>query len=492
LQLSLIAIFVDLTTHLAVLVSVMVIYSLLARRMENLPEWGRAAVGGTIFGLAAIFVMLTPIEVNDGVYFDMRSVILALTGPFAGPAAAVVAALLAVGYRLALGGIGVYPGVVGISLASLLGIGLSAYASRRRIEIAYRHLGLLSLLLVLHGVIIISLLPGWSYFRQTFQIWAPELLIFTPIGTILLGGLLIHERRRHELERALAESEERLQDYVNQIELSKDRLEEQSAELAALAEDLAAAKQRAEQASGAKSQFLANMSHELRTPLNAIIGFSDLIREEAYGAHADRRYAEYAAIIHDSGNHLLDLINDILDFSKVEAGQLTLHEERCEVAKVIESCARMVLARAARGNVTLRSVVPHGLPDLRADDRRLRQIVLNLVTNAIKYTPAGGRVEVSAGIDLAGNMEISVSDTGVGISDADQAKVMEAFVQVDSERNRSIEGTGLGLPLTRRLVELHGGTLFLKSKLGHGTTATALFPCERIVVGPVQAKSASG
>jgi two-component system cell cycle sensor histidine kinase PleC len=744
LQVSLIGIFIDLTAHLAVLSAVMVVYSLLARRMEKLPEWRRAAVGGALFGLAAIFVMLTPIEVNDGVYFDMRSVVLALTGPFVGAAAAAVAGLIAAGYRLGLGGVGAYAGVTGIAVASLIGIGLAAYLKRRRIELAYRHLAVLSLILILHGVAVISLLPGWDYFRQTLRVWVPELLIFTPVGTILLGGLLLYERRRHELELALADSEERsrllsrhasdmisrisldgirlytspsaekllgyridelvgrpafdivhpddvarsqeaieamaqgaenrevierfvrkdgreiwvearlsvvtdpvtgapreilavsrdisnrkalekalaenskllgttlenmnqalvafdgdmrlilcnknyqkifeypdqfvqpgisifdvirydinrgehgagdpselfekwaafvrrtdtfayerirpdgttlhverhsmpdgtlvatytditeakhreraleesqdrLRDYVNQIELSKDRLEEQSAELAALAEDLAAAKQRAEQASRAKSQFLANISHELRTPLNAIIGFSDLIRDESYGPHSDARYGEYAAIIHDSGNHLLDLINDILDFSKVEAGQLTIHEERCEVAKIVESCTRMVLARAARGNVVLRSTVPQGLPDLRADDRRLRQIVLNLVTNAVKYTPAGGQVDVSAGIDAAGNMAISISDTGIGISDADQAKVMEAFVQVDSERNRNVEGTGLGLPLTRRLVELHGGTLLLKSELGQGTTVTALFPRERIV-GPVQAKSVS-
>lgn len=267
---------------------------------------------------------------------------------------------------------------------------------------------------------------------------------------------------------------------ITQLKRHEAAIEESRAKLAGLVEDLAAAKQHAEAASVAKSQFLANMSHELRTPLNAVIGFSELIRDMMFGPIGDQQYVEYATIIHDSGEHLLELINDILDFSKIDAGRLSLHEELIEPGTVIEQCARIMLARAAHGNVTLTCDIAPDLPYLRADEKRVRQILLNLLSNAIKYTPAGGRVAAAARIGADGAMELAVSDTGSGIADEDQARVMEAFVQVENENNRKNEGTGLGLPLTKRLVELHGGSLELDSAPGKGTTVTARFPRERV------------
>jgi signal transduction histidine kinase len=258
-------------------------------------------------------------------------------------------------------------------------------------------------------------------------------------------------------------------------------LEEQGARLAELADDLSEQKTRAEEASRAKSRFVANMSHELRTPLNAIIGFSDLIESEALGPLGNLRYKSYAEDIKNSGQHLLSLINDILDFSKADADCLTLHEENVDLEELLEGSVRMLLPRAAHENVKLVFEPAPASLCLRADGKRLKQIVLNLLSNAIKYTPAGGKVTLGAAIEGDGALAITVRDTGVGIAEGDQRKVLEAFVQVDNAPNRAHEGTGLGLPLTKRLVELHGGTLTLESRLGKGTTVRVVLPRERVM-----------
>jgi len=276
---------------------------------------------------------------------------------------------------------------------------------------------------------------------------------------------------------------------VSELETTKARLEQQGARLAELARDLSQQKTRAEEASVAKSRFLANMSHELRTPLNAIIGFSDLIETEAMGPIGDPRYRSYAADIRNSGRHLLSLINDILDFTKADADRLTLVERTVDLAALLHDSVRMLLPRAAQENVRLRLLpVPQGL-SLRADGKRLTQIVLNLLSNAIKYTPAGGEVNVEARLDPAGALLLEVRDTGVGIASTDQRKVLEAFVQIDNAPNRAHEGTGLGLPLAKRLVELHGGTLTLESRLGEGTTVRIALPRERVIAGTIRALS---
>ncbi|HMK67013.1 MAG TPA: PAS-domain containing protein, partial [Stellaceae bacterium] len=275
--------------------------------------------------------------------------------------------------------------------------------------------------------------------------------------------------------------ETQLRDYVNQLEFAKSRLEEQGARLAELADDLSEQKTHAEEASHAKSRFLANMSHELRTPLNAIIGFSDLIETEAMGPVGDRRYKGYAEDIRNSGQHLLELINDILDFSKADADRLSLAEERIDLADLLDASVRMLLPRAAHANVKLLLEPMPSALYLHADGKRLRQIVLNLLTNAIKYTPATGKVTIAAGLDGTGALVLTVRDTGVGIAEEDQQKVLEAFVQVDNGPNRKHQGTGLGLPLTKRLVELHGGTLTLQSRLGQGTTVRIVLPRERVI-----------
>jgi two-component system cell cycle sensor histidine kinase PleC len=277
-------------------------------------------------------------------------------------------------------------------------------------------------------------------------------------------------------EAALRQNEEALQNAVG-------RLEDSSAALAELAEKHQAASAAAEGASQAKSDFLANMSHELRTPLNAINGFSEMMTREMFGPLGDRRYTEYAADILSSGQHLLALINDILDMSKIEAGKMNLHPESLDVLEIAEETARLLRTRAEGAGLTMSIDVPADLPEVEADFRALKQILLNLLSNAVKFTPRGGRVRLFARVDETseGRITLGVSDTGIGIAEADMERLAKPFEQIESQRSKTQQGTGLGLALTKSLVELHGGALSIDSKSGAGTTVTFTLPrAERI------------
>ena len=232
----------------------------------------------------------------------------------------------------------------------------------------------------------------------------------------------------------------------------------------------------------AKSEFLANMSHELRTPLNAIIGFSDIMRSQLHGAIEVPQYRDYVDDIHGSGVHLLRLINEILDLSKVEAGKLGLAEDVIDLGAAVESSIRMVSERAATQQIALSCEFPTVMPRLLADERKLKQILLNLLSNAIKFTPPGGSAHTRVSIEADGGLRVSVQDTGIGIAPEHLPKVFDPFFQVDSGLSRRFEGTGLGLALTRAMVELHGGTVGIESEFGKGSTVTARFPKERVVV----------
>ena len=228
----------------------------------------------------------------------------------------------------------------------------------------------------------------------------------------------------------------------------------------------------------AKTMYLANMSHELRTPLNAIIGFADLMRDGMMGPVGNPKYAEYLGDIHESASHLLDLINDVLEMSRIEAGRLVLHEAAADIEAILASCYRLLRERARRAGVDLRVEAEPGLPELWCDAAKVQQIMLNLVTNAVKFTPRGGRVMVTAR-RLAGGMELVVADTGIGIARKDIPRVLTPFVQAANSRALSSEGAGLGLPLAKRLAELHGGTLILDSELDRGTRVAVLLPASR-------------
>ena len=264
--------------------------------------------------------------------------------------------------------------------------------------------------------------------------------------------------------RARAEKENELREAV-------DRLRANQSELTELNEKYHEAKVRAEAANRAKSEFLANMSHELRTPLNAIIGFSEIMIGEMFGRLGDTRYAEYTRDIHASGQHLLELINDVLDMSKIEAGKMTLRLESVELGEVIDDAVRLVRTRASSNGLDLHVHVAERLPRVLADERSVRQVLLNLLSNATKFTPAGGRIEVRAVLE-GEVVRVSVVDTGVGISGADLARLGQPFEQVETQHARTGRGTGLGLALSKALVNMHEGAFRLESAQGVGTTAS--------------------
>jgi len=256
--------------------------------------------------------------------------------------------------------------------------------------------------------------------------------------------------------------------------------------------ELRRASERAEMANRAKSEFLANMSHELRTPLNAIIGFAELLETQgAAGIDADSR-RQYIRDIASSGRHLLSLINDLLDLSKIEAEEFALREEIFDLRSEIAGCLKIVAERARQEEVTLTDNLAANLPPLNADMRACKQIVLNLLTNAIKFTEPGGSVTIAAQPAADGGIAVSVADTGIGMTEREIALALQPFQQIDSGLARRYEGTGLGLPLVKGLVELHGGTFTIASAPGRGTTATVHFPASRSVAPGEAAELTSG
>jgi len=262
-------------------------------------------------------------------------------------------------------------------------------------------------------------------------------------------------------------------------EREADRLRQHISELEATQAHLAATLAEAEAANAAKSAFLAAMSHELRTPLNAIIGFSDFMLMAQAQLSPGRR-DEYVQEIRNSGNHLLSLINDILDLSRLDAGKEELKEEQVAPRSLLEEAARMVRVQASNDGLDLTLDVSEALPDVLVDPRRIKQVVLNLLSNAIKFTPAGGEITISAAMSHD-SLVIAVKDTGIGMAKEDIPKALERFSQLDRRLARKYEGTGLGLALSRKLMDLHGGTLDIESAPRAGTTVTLTLPASRMI-----------
>ena len=277
-----------------------------------------------------------------------------------------------------------------------------------------------------------------------------------------------------ESQQRLADSEQQQRSSVTELRLSRRELEQQKQQLVDLAEKYVVEKNKAEAANRAKSEFLANISHELRTPLNAVIGFSEVMEQGLFGPLGHAKYQEYARDIRESGSYLLEVINDILDMSKIEAGRMALDIDNVDVADIVEDSMKVVGQAAGERDIILSRHGPSKLV-VEADRRALKQVFLNLLSNAVKFTRDGGSVDVHLSRSR-GLVRISIKDTGIGIPEADIRKLGRPFEQVENQFSKSHQGSGLGLAISRALVELHGGSLQIKSREGEGTTVTCTLP----------------
>jgi signal transduction histidine kinase len=414
--------------------------------------WGDAPMGGAIFGVAigamhftGMAALTVPAEFKWDFAYVVASLVIGAT--FGGLALKVFARVG--GWRGVLHGTNLMClGIAGLHFTAMSALTLKAYP-------------------IVLPPISDGMPPAWL-----------AVIVAMVMVMIVVLGLVAAVTDHHLASRAVREAE-RLRAHVTELEATK-------LELQATAENLTRALNAAAEASQAKSQFLATMSHELRTPLNAIIGFSELLKGELFGPLGDARYKGYINDVHRSGKHLLALVNDVLDFSKIDAGHLELQEDQIDIGETLATSLRMIEAQAANTGVVLEQEIAHDLPILRADERRVRQILLNLLSNAVKFTQRGGRVRLIAFTDDS-EFVVQVTDTGIGMAPEDIPRALERFGQLDGDLNRKYEGTGLGLPLTKKLAELHGGRLEIESALCVGTKVTVIFPAERLVERSVAA-----
>ncbi len=320
----------------------------------------------------------------------------------------------------------------------------------------------------------------------TIAVAATYLLVGSVDGYVLAGlaltalcyfGVLAH--RLYASNLAMLEARAETDALIGELEQAKAKSDE--------------ARRHAEAANIAKSRFLAQMSHELRTPLNAILGFSEVMKNELFGVHTVPAYKDYASDIHNSGVHLLGLINEILDLSRIEAGRYELNEEAVQLVQVAEECRHLLKLRAANRNIAIHDLFEPDMPRLWADERAARQICLNLLSNAIKFTPQGGEIWLKVGWTAASGQYLSVTDNGPGIPEHEIPIVLDTFGQGSNAIKSAEQGAGLGLPIVKSLIELHGGTFSLKSKLREGTEVIVTFPPERVMAAlePIKERPAT-
>jgi len=295
----------------------------------------------------------------------------------------------------------------------------------------------------------------------------PGAYIFAALTMIAQAYFTMLARRLYSTMLATLEARAEKDALIGELEQAKAKSDE--------------ARRHAESANIAKSRFLAQMSHELRTPLNAILGFSEVMKSEVFGPHSVPTYKEYAGDIHNSGVHLLNLINEILDLSRIEAGHYELHEEAVSLTQIVEDCHHLLKLRAKNRGLTIHEVFEPNLPRLWADERAIRQICLNLLSNAIKFTPQGGEVWLKVGWTESGGQYMTVKDSGSGIPEEEIPIVLASFGQGSNAIKSAEQGTGLGLPIAKSLVDLHDGTFALTSKLREGTEVVVTFPPERVM-----------
>ena len=360
------------------------------------------------------------------------------------------------------------PALETIAAISKVALDLTEAHAAEQAADAARHLYL--------AIALMFLSIGLASFTTLYVMWRvirPLRLITRTMKTVAAGNF------EHQIP--FKDRDDEIGQFARTLRMFRDGAVEKMRLETALIHNLAA-KEAAETSNRVKSQFLANMSHELRTPLNAIIGFSQMIETELFGPGLPR-YRGYATDIHGAGAHLLCLINDILDISKAEAGKLDLRLETVDLTGLIQECVRLMRGRAAEGDLRLTLDIA-ALPPLLIDRLRTKQVLLNLLSNAIKFTPKGGVVSVEADRDATGGVVICVRDTGIGIAPEMIPLVFEPFRQIDSTLSRQFEGTGLGLPLVKTLIELHDGAVTMQSAPGKGTSVFVAFPASRCVAVP--------
>lgn len=414
------------------------------------------AMVGALFGAATAAAVLLPVHVGGGGSTGSETVLLTLAGFLMGPLAALIALPLAVVAQFLSfqGGTSLdYLGLAMSLSASVAGIGfrLLIIKGLRRQGVSYLDFPVLGVLCAGIGLGLLWLFQG----RAAMLDSAAAAILARMAAITALGTLLLHEKRRHEADADLRESEARL---------------------AVQARELAAARDAAERANEAKSAFLANMSHELRTPLNAILGFSEIMEAQSFGPLGSSRYREYASDIHASGEHLLSLINDLLDVAKIEAGKMEIEPHEIDTRGAIEGALRLITAKVREKRQTLEISVLPGTPPLYVDERAFKQILINVVSNAVKFTPEGGRISIHAMSYGDNGVQIICEDNGRGIAPDKLAKIFAPFSQIDNRFDREEGGTGLGLSLVRGLVQLHGGKVWLESEAGKGCRAYIVLP----------------
>ena len=403
---------------------------------------------GLTFGVAAVVSILGGFSPMTGIILDGRTVMLTVAGLFGGPIGGATSAVLAGLCRIHVGGAETLSALVAIGAVAAMAALCGLYVRSSGGVIGVRHLAAAGLMAAAFRSFSVMLLRDERMADKAFDIIAVPMAAAVFLGVVIIGMLTLFEFRRTQLEHMLSES-------IAQANMARAE---------------------AEAANRAKSEFLARMSHEFRTPLNAILGFSEIMERETFGVHSHPKYREYATLIWQGGHHLLQVISDILDLARIEAGGLVMQEENVGIADLVHTALDLVSATAAEAGVNLTSTIDDEPLNLRGDARRLNQVLLNVLSNAIKFTPPGGSITISCGRSGSGEVVLTVRDTGIGIRPEDLAMLFRPFSQIGGAFVRRTEGAGLGLVISRSIVEAHGGTFALESAPGCGTAAIITMP----------------
>lgn len=475
------SIVISLIQNIAVLLAFAMLYENFWLRNDKLKGIIAQTIAGVVLGVIGIVLMFTPWTLMPGVVFDVRSVMLAVSGVFFGPLPTLVAMLLAGATRIFMGGDGMWMGIATIASSGTVGILWGRWRRKwKRINRPgeFLALGLIVHVLMLIGTILLPVEIRGQIFRV---IIIPLLFIYTP-GTMLMGLLLAAQQRNYqnqvEKEKLFQKEHALRAELTKQQQQIEDQLEKYSRlnkEYRAQNKELTRAKEKAEESDRLKSSFLANLSHEIRTPMNAIMGFADLLESEKLNDNIRKKYIR---IIRNSGSYLLAIINDIVEFSQIEAGQIEVNNDEINVNELLhEIYNSFKVIVTSRENLTLKLEKPdlQLTEKIRLDEVKLRQILVNLINNAIKYTEKG---EIVLGYNIRNASEVAfyVKDTGIGIAPENHKVIFDRFRQIDGKKAKIQSGSGLGLSITKAYTEILGGSISVKSEEGKGAEFTVTLP----------------